>query len=96
MQMRGRKSAEGFLTTVILIGKSIVGRIKMNCEDYYIEAKKDLVKPEKPSTSRSIVQAVRAQQKVHDSYCHDAILVPFRHDVIFDYDDFFERIIDSC
>ena len=40
MQMRGRKSAEGFLTTVILIGKSIVGRIKMNCESYYIEAKK--------------------------------------------------------
>lgn len=96
MQMRGRKSAEGFLTTVILIGKSIVGRIKMNCESYYIEAKKDLVKPEKPSTSRSIVQAVRAQQKVHDSYCHDAILVPFWHDVVFDYDDFFERIIDSC
>ena len=95
MQMRGRKNAEGFLTTVILIGKSIVGRIKMNCY-YIIEAKKDLVNLEKPSTSRSIVQAVRAQQKVHDSYCHDAILVPFRHDVIFDYDDFFERIIDSC
>ena len=46
--------------------------------------------------NRSIVQTVRVQQEVHDAYRHDAVLIPFGHDVIFDYNDFLERIIDAC
>ena len=36
------------------------------------------------------------QQEVHDAYRHDAVLIPFWHDVILDYDDFLELVVDTC
>ena len=42
-----------------------------------------------------IIQTVRAQQEVHEANRHDAVLIPFGHNVIPHHNDFLERIADA-
>jgi hypothetical protein len=41
-----------------------------------------------------IVKTIGIQQEIHHAYSQDAVLIPFRHDVIFHDDDLFEGIAD--